>query len=107
MVLTEIYQNAVEHGFAGEPGEITTSCPAIAAGRLQVLVDDDGRGLPDDFDPTTARATSGCRSCRTLVESELDGAISLGSSPVGAAPECVLDIPLRYHRIAVSGAAKR
>jgi two-component sensor histidine kinase len=91
MVLTEIYQNAVEHGFAGKPGEITTTV-LRAAGRLQVLVDDDGRGLPDGFDPTTS-SSLGLSIVRTLVESELGGVISLGTNAIGGT-RVEVDIPV-------------
>jgi two-component sensor histidine kinase len=91
MVLTEIYQNAVEHGFAGKPGEITTTV-LRAAGRLQVLVDDDGRGLPDGFDPTTS-GNLGLSIVRTLVESELGGVISLGTNAIGGT-RVEVDIPV-------------
>ena len=52
MVLTEVLQNAVEHGFghaAGEAGTITLTVRRLV-GRLHVSVEDDGRGLPAGFD---------------------------------------------------------
>jgi two-component system, sensor histidine kinase PdtaS len=91
MVLTEVFQNAVEHGFGGRPGCIATSV-LRAAGRLQVTVDDDGRGLPVEFDPTVS-GNLGLSIVRTLVESELGGVISLGASPLGGT-QVALDIPL-------------
>ncbi len=65
MVLTEILQNALEHGFReGETGTVEVS--AVRGGtskeaRLLVTVQDDGVGLPRDS-TRTARATSACRS---------------------------------------------
>jgi two-component sensor histidine kinase len=94
MVLTEILQNAAEHGFAGSPGHLEIDV-LRAAGRLQITIDDDGRGLPVDFDPAVS-GNLGLSIVRTLVESELDGVISLGARPDGGT-RVMVDIPLRGH----------
>ena len=56
MVLTELLQNAVEHGYSDQEvatversGRVVVTARRIV-GRLHVVVEDDGRGLPDDFD---------------------------------------------------------
>jgi two-component system, sensor histidine kinase PdtaS len=90
MVLTEVLQNAVEHGFPGGSGSISIRA-LRAAGRLQVAVDDDGQGLPADFDPVSS-GNLGLSIVRTLVESELGGVLSLGSNPAGGT-RVDLDIP--------------
>ena len=74
MVLTELLQNAVEHGYPEESeraGSIVVE-PERIAGRLRVTVDDDGVGLPDGFDLDTS-VNLGLSIVRTLVESELGG----------------------------------
>jgi two-component sensor histidine kinase len=81
MVLTELLQNAVEHGFAGGPGEVTVSAQRLD-GRLRVSVEDDGRGLPPGFDVNTS-AGLGLSIVRTLVESELDGRLEVGDGRSG------------------------
>jgi len=109
MVLTEVLQNAVEHGYpqldpgaeptlqgAGEDagprvGEILLH-PDRRAGRLHVSVTDDGRGLPDGFDPETS-TNLGLSIVRTLVESELGGMFELGPSASGGA-RVRLDVPV-------------
>ena len=56
MVLTEVLQNAVEHGYDADAttrGVIVVSARRLV-GRLHVTVEDDGRGLPEDFDPETS-----------------------------------------------------
>jgi two-component sensor histidine kinase len=92
MVLTEILQNAVEHGFGGQPGAISTQV-LRAAGRLHVTIDDDGRGLPAGFDPGVS-GNLGLSIVRTLVESELGGVIWLGSNP-GGGTRVEVDVPLK------------
>ncbi len=90
MVLTEVLQNAVEHAFSGGAGEISVRVLRVA-GRLEVAVDDDGRGLPDGFDPLSS-GSLGLSIVRTLVESELGGVLSLGTNPAGGT-RVDLDIP--------------
>jgi two-component system, sensor histidine kinase PdtaS len=94
MVLTEILQNAVQHGYPGEAtgGTIVVS-PRRLVGRLHVTVDDDGRGLPDDFD-LDAATNLGLSIVRTLVESELGGQLSLGSAPGKVGTRVVVDVPV-------------
>jgi two-component sensor histidine kinase len=92
MVLTELLQNAVEHGYPdGAAGTITVE-PERLAGRLRVTVDDDGVGLPDGFDPDTS-LTLGLSIVRTLVESELGGLLELRAGPERGA-RVVVDVPL-------------
>ena len=49
MIITELCQNAVEHGLADHSGEVRV-VPTAADGRLRVEISDDGRGLPEGFD---------------------------------------------------------
>ena len=96
MVLTEVLQNAVEHGY--DPADETAS-GAIkvrvrrAVGRLHLSVDDDGRGLPPDFD-LDGSTNLGLSIVRTLVESELGGQLELGAAPAGTGTRAAIDLPL-------------
>ncbi|MCE7082791.1 sensor histidine kinase [Streptomyces sp. ST2-7A] len=98
MVLTEVVQNAMEHAF--EPGgrgtvEVAATRgdqPARRGGRLLVTVQDDGRGLPADFDPHTS-GNLGLQIVRTLVEGELEGRFDMERVPDGGT-RVVLDLPL-------------
>ncbi len=96
MVLTELLQNAVEHGYdpgeAGLTGSIVLTARRLV-GRLHVTVDDDGRGLPEGFD-LDASSSLGLSIVRTLVESELGGQLELGPRPDGAGTRAGLDIPV-------------
>jgi two-component sensor histidine kinase len=92
MVLTEVLQNAVEHGYDEEQrGRIEVDVTK-GGGRLVVSVQDDGRGLPEGFD-LDASDTLGLSIVRTLVESELAGRLLLRSSPTGGT-RVEVDVPL-------------
>jgi two-component system, sensor histidine kinase PdtaS len=91
MVLTEAMQNAVVHGFDAGPGHLVVSAQR-SAGRLRVGVEDDGRGLPDDFDPE-ASSSLGMSIMRTLVEGELGGRLAVAAAADQGT--CVrVDVPL-------------
>src|SRR3954468_974632 len=92
MAVTELLHNAAEHAFVdGSPGLIV-----LAAARdgddLVVRVRDDGRGLPEGFDPAASTGL-GLQIVRTLVTSELHGALEMGS-PANGGPgtEAVLSL---------------
>ncbi|MBR7829858.1 histidine kinase N-terminal domain-containing protein [Actinospica sp. MGRD01-02] len=72
MVLTELLQNAFEHGLDGGAGTLLEVTAQRVGGRLTITVVDDGRGLPMGFDPHTA-GNLGLQIVRTLVQGELGG----------------------------------
>jgi two-component system, sensor histidine kinase PdtaS len=83
MAVTELLQNAVEHGFADRPGPGLVELVARRAdGGLHLEVADDGAGLPPGFDPA-ASDRLGLQIVRTLVETELGGQLSIGHRPGG------------------------
>lgn len=87
VVLSELLQNVVEHGFAdGVPlGEGHVRVELANNGeRLWVRVADDGVGVPESFD-IAATTSLGLSIVRTLVTSELHGTIvmSPGAGPPG------------------------
>ncbi len=92
MVLTELLQNAVEHGYPDRAAGTITVGPERLAGRLRVTVDDDGVGLPGDFDLDES-VNLGLSIVRTLVESELGGLLELRAGPDRGA-RAVVDVPL-------------
>ncbi len=95
MVLTELLQNAVEHGYpevGEEPGRIVLGVRR-SRGRLVVTVDDDGRGLPAGFDVATS-TNLGLSIVGTLVESELGGRLELGDRPDGPGARALIDVPM-------------
>ncbi|QZY30159.1 sensor histidine kinase [Nocardioides coralli] len=92
MVLTEVLQNAVEHGYGSDQGGTITMQVGIVAGRLQVAVTDDGRGLPEGFD-LDASTSLGLSIVRTLVESELGGRLGVGDVSGDGGTRVTLDLP--------------
>jgi two-component system, sensor histidine kinase PdtaS len=93
MVITELVQNAIEHAF-DTPAQ--QGCVTIRAERsarwLDVVVHDDGRGLPDGFSLEKSDRL-GLQIVRTLVSAELDG--SLGMHEVaGGGTDVVLRVPI-------------
>jgi two-component system, sensor histidine kinase PdtaS len=93
LVLTELVQNAVEHGFPDARDGVVRVRFARSDGGLQVRVEDDGAGLPAGF-ALAGSTRLGLQIVRTLVESELRGSLVLASRPGGGTrAEVVLDLP--------------
>jgi two-component sensor histidine kinase len=82
VVLSELMQNAVEHGFARDRRQEIQHAPAVrvelerVGADLVVRVVDNGVGLPPDFDVQTTPSL-GLSIVRTLVATELRGTLEL------------------------------
>jgi two-component sensor histidine kinase len=107
VVLTELLQNAVDHGFPddGSGGNVVVQL-RNEDGRLHILVINDGRGLEPSFELKKATGL-GLSIVRTLVTTELDGtiimrpgrpddflAVGLGDRPQGAGTVVELMVPV-------------
>ena len=96
MVLTELLQNALEHGFpqsARDQGQGLLEVTAVREpGRLRVTVADSGVGLPAGFDLDSATSL-GLQIVRTLVVGELGGRLKITPRP-GGGTEAFVDLPL-------------
>ena len=91
LIVTELCQNAIEHGLATESGTVEV-IPLRDGAMLQVDVQDDGRGLPDGF--SLVGATSlGLSIVQTLV-SDLDGTVDFQSLAPEPGSRVRLRIPL-------------
>jgi two-component system, sensor histidine kinase PdtaS len=91
MALTELVQNAVEHGYpAGAAGLVQVRVER-GEDRLVVRVEDDGAGLPDGF-AVEGASRLGLQIVRTLVEGELRGRLELRPRERGTA--AVVELPL-------------
>jgi two-component sensor histidine kinase len=77
VVLTELLQNAVDHGFPeeGGGGRVTVDLDNDES-RLSIRVTDDGRGVDPSFDLDAATGL-GLSIVRTLVTTELNGTIAM------------------------------
>jgi two-component sensor histidine kinase len=91
MVLTELLQNALEHGLTDHAGVLEVVVTRSGE-RLGVVVADNGKGLPEGFDVESS-ASLGLQIVRTLIVGELGGVLELRRRE-GGGTEVTLDIPL-------------
>jgi two-component sensor histidine kinase len=95
LVLTELMQNALQHGLS-QPGPAATGCLEVSAkrepGRLTFTVADNGVGLPADFD-LAASTSLGLQIVRTLVLTELRGTLDLAPRS-GGGTQVIVTLPL-------------
>ncbi|MCE9516639.1 MAG: ATPase, partial [Mycobacterium sp.] len=97
MVVTELVQNAVQHGFeptAGpDAGQGSVVIRAERSARfLDVVVRDDGAGLPAGFSVEKSERL-GLQIVNTLVSAELDGSLVMRAAP-GGGTDVVLRVPI-------------
>lgn len=80
IVITELVQNAIEHAFDATATERAVTIRADRSARwLQVVVHDDGRGLPADFSLEKSDRL-GLQIVQTLVSAELDGTLGMSDA---------------------------
>ncbi len=98
MVITELVQNAIEHAFdqatcepATRGGSVTIRAERSARW-LDVVVHDNGRGLPDGFSIEQSDRL-GLQIVRTLVSAELDASLQMQDAPEGGT-DVVLRVPM-------------
>jgi two-component sensor histidine kinase len=93
LVLTELLQNALQHGLVNGPGPAPAGAVLVQAargpGQLRIGVDDNGAGLPEGFS-LDAHASLGLQIVRTLVESELGGELAIRPRPGGGTSVLVI-----------------
>jgi two-component sensor histidine kinase len=96
LVLTELLQNALQHGLAQWPGPASDGFVLVTAereaGKLRATVADNGVGLPETFSLDSATSL-GLQIVRTLVESELGGSLEI-SPRAGGGTIVVVALPL-------------
>jgi len=91
LALTELLQNALEHGLADRAGKLEVRAERVPS-QLRVEVTDDGVGLPPGFDPERS-GNLGLQIVRTLVVGELGGALDIGDRE-GGGTRVVVALPL-------------
>ncbi len=101
LLLNEFVTNAARHGFADRAGGRLSVRVKSEGERAVLEVEDDGRGLPADFDPLRARGL-GLQIARTLAEVDLRGELEIGPAPSGGTLVRVRFVP-EAHREAQKG----
>jgi len=77
LLINEFVANAVTHGLAGRDHGRVSIGARLDDGRVQLVVSDNGRGLPSDFE--LERAGMGLQIARRLVHDDLDGRLTVSS----------------------------
>lgn len=96
VVLSELIQNAVEHGFVGAPSEADRSVVVrldLRGTKLEVRVEDNGVGLPEGFNIDTDPGL-GLTIVRTLTTADLGGTFEVIPNPDGQGTAAVLRVEL-------------
>ena len=90
LVVTELIHNALEHGLAESGANLTVEVSRLED-TAQIVIFDDGVGLPDGF-TILESANLGLQIVRTLTENELKGTIKLIRTNRGT--EAQLNFPI-------------
>ena len=94
VVLSELLQNAVEHGYPeGSSGGRVRIALDNDGDQLHVVVQDDGRGLPAGFTIDRTRSL-GLSIARDLVTSQMNGTITLTTTEGANGTTVALDVPV-------------
>jgi two-component sensor histidine kinase len=90
LALTELVTNAVEHGLAGQEGQVEIIAKRTEQ-QLTVKVRDNGIGLPEG----KVGSGLGTQIVRTLIQGELGGTIDWHTL-VGQGTEVTIEIPMTW-----------
>ena len=90
LIVTELIHNALEHGLAESGANLTVEV-SRSEGSAQIIIFDDGVGLPEGF-TILESANLGLQIVRTLTENELKGSIKLIRTNRGT--EAQLNFPI-------------
>lgn len=81
LILNELLQNAIEHGFEGRTGGELTVKFHDTGNCYNLLILDDGNGLPEDFE--ISKGNLGLKIIKTMAEADLCGHFSIRSREEG------------------------
>jgi two-component sensor histidine kinase len=84
LVINELLQNAVEHGFRNRSRGKIEAWLQDHGDEIELVVADDGQGLPADFD-VEQTGSLGLQIVRTLVQDDLRGEFAMGEAEAGGA----------------------
>ena len=100
MVVTELCQNAIEHGLQSSSGHVTV-IPERTDDHLTIRIVDDGVGLSDDF--VLGTQTSLGLSIITTLVGDMAGTFDLRRCDSGPGTEAVIELPLDRLRKKAAG----
>ena len=90
LVVNELLLNAIEHGLRGRSqGKVTIQLEDLGD-RVRLLVEDDGLGVPADFQPTQSRSL-GLQIINTLVTDDLKGQLAFEAAKTATSGEGLED----------------
>jgi len=93
LIANELLQNALEHGLTGrERGQVTITL-IHRYRQLRLRVEDDGHGLPPDFDPETGLGL-GLDIVRTTVTEDMRGKFFIGPHKRGSGTRVQITLPM-------------
>lgn len=90
LIITELIANAIEHGLTTKGSHVDVIFSRTGSS-CTVKVEDDGIGLPNDFDLKNS-SNLGLQIVRTLTESELNGTLEISSSGKGTTAQLRFEI---------------
>ncbi|MCB0053318.1 MAG: ATP-binding protein, partial [Caldilinea sp.] len=106
MVVNELMLNAVEHGLKDRPRGTIRILLEEADDTVSLQVEDDGQGLPADFDVEHHPSSLGLQIVHTLVTDDLKGRLAMESivdaseaEPVIRGTRAVVTLPRRSARM--------
>ncbi len=94
LVINELLQNALEHGYDRQEGGMVTVNLYDDGEQITISVDDDGVGLPDDFD-LAHTGSLGLQIVRTLAQGDLKGHFELHRRDKGVS--AVVTFPKHFY----------
>lgn len=81
LIVNELCMNSLQHGYGSENRATLSISLSSESGEAELRVQDDGIGLPDDFDWTE---TYGLNLVKRLAENQLDGSLEATDEKKGA-----------------------
>jgi two-component sensor histidine kinase len=92
--MNELVTNAVEHGFEGRKSGSIVISVGRSSNRLNIVVEDDGVGLPPNAHEDDKESGLGTQIIKTFVNSDFNGSVRWEACRQGGT-RVLLDIKLR------------
>lgn len=75
IIVNELVTNAMKHAFSGREGGVLSVAASMRDGRVTLVIEDDGAGLPESFDP--ARLTGFGLQLVDMLTAQIDGTLRI------------------------------